>query len=130
MDTYLQALQTVNMTQVVETVVSQPAVDTFLHIFSWLETTLSPHVDPYLNLLVAQIARYIPLEYQSQIASFLETAQSPLAARLPLMNPAHVLAIAAGYLLVIAVGCTLMKVLPKFEVKGLMMLHNLAMVSL
>jgi elongation of very long chain fatty acids protein 4 len=126
MSNWTSSLQNVNMTAVV----SQPVVDTFIEVFFVAEKTIAPYLDPIGDYLATEASRYIPQDYITFIENFLKTGGSPLNARLPLMNPFHVIAITAVYLTGIFLGRFIMSFLPKFEARGLMFFHNLAMVSL
>ncbi|KAJ3281824.1 hypothetical protein HDU79_010449, partial [Rhizoclosmatium sp. JEL0117] len=87
--------------------------DAFIHVFNVTGNLL----EPYTNSITIQLEKYIP-------SSFVALKFPAHINSLPFMNPVHVVMSMVGYLLMIAIGTTVMRGFSKFEAKTLAFYHN------
>ncbi|RIA99043.1 polyunsaturated fatty acid elongation enzyme [Glomus cerebriforme] len=104
-------------------------VDHFITLFETIGIIADPFVTPIENILKSSFKSLLP-SLTENVSKFLKENQSPLSARLPLMNPFHVLLITVAYLLTIYFGKIFMSRREKLNVKLLSTLHNFFLVSL
>ncbi|KAJ3178193.1 hypothetical protein HDU87_003745 [Geranomyces variabilis] len=103
--------------------------DLFIAAGRHLGRVTAPYVDPLQSQLVSLAATAFPTQTLA-VQKWLSQTASAHAHILPLMNPFYVALILAGYLAMVFGGRAAMRSLPKFHVKGLMLLHNLFLATL
>ncbi|KAI8847404.1 GNS1/SUR4 family-domain-containing protein [Chytridium lagenaria] len=120
-------------------ILEQPVVDSFIDAFNAAGTFLEPSVKPVIGSILSLARDFVPsptstpsapVSLLDDLLAYLSANASPHAARLPLMNPIHVVLIIIAYLVVVFGGMTVMKALPRLNVNLLAMVHNTAMVAL
>jgi GNS1/SUR4 family len=102
------------------------AVDYFIDATRYVETHfLVPYLTPLETYLAGLAKEHLPQAYEF-CDNFLNTQQSMLSKRLPLMNPFHALAIAVAYLVLVFTGKWVMQnlVKSKFQLKTFSNIHN------
>ncbi|TPX72892.1 very-long-chain 3-oxoacyl-CoA synthase [Spizellomyces sp. 'palustris'] len=110
-------------------IVSTRVEDTLISIGHALGEVLGPYLDPLEAQLVSSARKHFP-SVASAAQSWLAQHRSVHAAKLPLMNPFHVLIIVLGYFAMVFGGKTIMARMGKFEAKKLMLAHNLFLLTL
>ncbi|TPX58200.1 very-long-chain 3-oxoacyl-CoA synthase [Powellomyces hirtus] len=102
-------------------------------VFISLGRSLGKWTDPYLapveDHLISAAQQYFPTQ-ASAVQTWLSTSRSVHSQKLPLQDPFHVALIIAGYLVMVFGGKKLMRNANKFQVKGLMLLHNAGLAAL
>ncbi|KAI9106084.1 polyunsaturated fatty acid elongation enzyme [Phlyctochytrium arcticum] len=112
------------------TIVWSPRVeDTLISIGQVIGQKTAPFLDPLEAQLVAFAKSKFPAA-ASFCQTWLANHQSVHAAKLPLMNPFHVLVIVLAYFAMVFGGKLVMSGLGKFEAKKLTLAHNLFLLSL
>lgn len=109
--------------------VSKEPVDHFITFFETIGIIADPYLTPIEVTIKSTFKSSLPSLYEN-VSKFMEKNQSPLSARLPLMNPFHVLLITIAYLLTIYFGKIFMSRREKLNVRILSIFHNLFLVSL
>ncbi|KAI8619711.1 GNS1/SUR4 family-domain-containing protein [Chytriomyces sp. MP71] len=93
--------------------------DTFINLCNLAAEFLDPMTSP----ITAQLSTYVP----ASLEAIMDTVHTP---KLPFMNPVHVALTIACYLAIIVAGTTVMRSLPRFEIKTFALCHNLFLTSL
>ncbi|CAG8472155.1 4561_t:CDS:2 [Funneliformis mosseae] len=104
-------------------------VDYIITLVETIENIVEPYVSPIELAIKSIFTSYFP-SLSENVSGFLEKNHSPLSARLPLMNPFHVILIVIAYLSLVFLGKSIMSTRERFNVRLLSIIHNLVLVTL